>query len=361
MVPTRSLCRLAAAALTVALALSEIPPLQAQEDAPLRDFDTLPAAKPDPGAPAATGIVELSVIVPPAPEGKPPVPEGYTPPPPDLSQPARFLFGAQPGPAPLPARSLGAYSRGCLAGGVALPVDGATWQVMRLSRNRNWGHPALIAYLERLAADAPALGWNGLLVGDLAQPRGGPMLTGHASHQIGLDGDIWLTPMPDRTLSPDEREEMSAVSMLKDAGMSVDAEIWTDAHARLIARAASDPELERIFVHPAIKRALCDYAGDDPAAADWLRHVRPWYGHHYHFHVRLKCPEGQTGCRNQAPPPPGSGCGPELAWWFTDAPYKPKPGKPSEPKETMLPDLPPACRTVLLASPPAPAAEAAPE
>ena len=85
------------------------------------------------------------------------------------------------------------------------------------------------------------------------------------------------------------------------------------------------------------------------ALADWLRHVRPWYGHHYHFHVRLKCPEGQSGCRNQAPPPPGSGCGAELAWWFTDAPYKPKPGKPSKPAETMLPDLPAACRTVLLA------------
>ena len=40
--------------------------------------------------------------------------------------------------------------------------------------------------------------WPGLLVGDISQPRGGPMLTGHASHQLGLDADIWLTPMPDR-------------------------------------------------------------------------------------------------------------------------------------------------------------------
>jgi penicillin-insensitive murein endopeptidase len=347
MVPPSSICRTAAAALM--MAVSAAVPLRAQEDAPLRAVETVPAAKPDPAAPAPAGIVELAAIVPPTPVEKPAVPDGYVAPPPDLSQPARFLFGAEAAPAPLPARSFGAYARGCLAGAVALPVDGATWQVMRLSRNRNWGHPKLVAYLERLAADAPGLGWSGLLVGDMAQPRGGPMLTGHASHQIGLDADIWLTPMPDHTLSPDEREAMSAVSMLKDAGMTVDPEIWTDARARLIARAASDPELERIFVHPAIKRALCDFAGDDPAAADWLRHVRPWYGHHYHFHVRLKCPEGQSGCRNQAPPPPGSGCGAELAWWFTDAPYKPKPGKPSQPTETMLPDLPAACRTVLLA------------
>ena len=39
-------------------------------------------------------------------------------------------------------RSIGYYTHGCLAGGVALPINGPTWQVMRLSRNRNWGHPA---------------------------------------------------------------------------------------------------------------------------------------------------------------------------------------------------------------------------
>src|SRR4029079_16921203 len=105
------------------------------------------------------------------------------------------------------ARSFGTYARGCLAGATALPVNGSAWQVMRLSRNRNWGHPKLIALLERLADDAKEKdGWNGLMVGDISQPRGGPMASGHASHQIGLDADIWLTPMPDHTLSRAERE-----------------------------------------------------------------------------------------------------------------------------------------------------------
>jgi penicillin-insensitive murein endopeptidase len=116
-----------------------------------------------------------------------------------LNTPAKELFGAKKAPADLRARAIGFYSRGCLAGGTALPINGATWQVMRLSRNRNWGHPNLIAFLERLSAQVPKVaGWRGLLVGDLAQPRGGPMLTGHASHQLGLDADIWLTPMPER-------------------------------------------------------------------------------------------------------------------------------------------------------------------
>ncbi len=114
---------------------------------------------------------------------------------------AKDLFGAKQEPAPLQSRAIGTYARGCLAGAAPLAINGPAWQVMRLSRNRNWGHPSLIALVERLAGDARGDGWNGLLVGDLAQPRGGPMLTGHSSHQIGLDADIWLTPMPNRMLT----------------------------------------------------------------------------------------------------------------------------------------------------------------
>ena len=55
--------------------------------------------------------------------------------------PAKKLFASKRSPADLKARSIGFYSRGCLAGGVALPINGPAWQVMRLSRNRNWGHP----------------------------------------------------------------------------------------------------------------------------------------------------------------------------------------------------------------------------
>src|SRR5215475_6016150 len=129
--------------------------------------------------------------------------------------PAKELFGAAKTPAPMAARSIGFYAKGCLAGAKALPIDGPAWQAMRLSRNRNWGHPELIGVVEKLAVDARQHdGWPGLLVGDISQPRGGPMLTGHASHQVGLDADIWLTPMPDRRLSEKEREDLSATSML---------------------------------------------------------------------------------------------------------------------------------------------------
>jgi penicillin-insensitive murein endopeptidase len=260
--------------------------------------------------------------------------------------PARDLFGQAATPAPLAARAIGSYAKGCLAGAVPLAVDGPTWQVMRLSRNRNWGHPDLIRLLERLSADARADGWNGLLVGDLAQPRGGPMTSGHSSHQIGLDADIWLTPMPNRTLSRTEREEMSAVSMLKPDSRYVDPALFTPAHAGVIRRAAKYPETARIFVHPGIKKALCESAGSDRA---WLRKVRPWWGHHYHFHIRIACPAGSVGCSDQDAPPPGDGCGSELDWWLSDEPWVPKPGAPppAPAKPLTMADLPGECRVVL--------------
>jgi penicillin-insensitive murein endopeptidase len=265
----------------------------------------------------------------------------------DPATPAKELFGRKPGPAPLASRALGFYAQGCLAGAKALPVNGPTWQVMRLSRNRNWAHPKMVEFLEKLAEKGPKLGWNGLLVGDMSQPRGGPMLTGHASHQVGLDADIWLTPMPERELTRTEREEMSAVNVVAENKKDVNA-AWTPKHMAIIKAAAEAPEVERIFVNAAIKKQLCRAAGTDRA---WLSKVRPMYEHNYHFHVRIKCPGGNAECKPQDPPPPGDGCGKELDYWFSDAVLHPKPpAVPPKPKPPLkLADLPAACRQVLLA------------
>ena len=274
-------------------------------------------------------------------------------------QPAKQLFGSAKLPAVLPSKAIGFYSKGCLAGGIAIPTDGPTWQAMRLSRNRRWGHPDLIRLVEKLSREAAAQdGWPGLLVGDIAQPRGGPMLSGHASHQVGLDADVWLTPMPDRKLSAAERESLSATSMLRKNSLHVDDRVWTPAHARLLMRAASYPEVERIFIHPGIKKKLCDTWQGSRAN---MGKLRPYYGHHYHFHIRIKCPPGGDGCRDQAPPPAGSGCDQSLAWWFTDEPWAPaKPKKDDKPKpkkrDIRLSDLPSACKMVLAA--PGPGSEA---
>src|SRR3981081_2763027 len=127
---------------------------------------------------------------------------------------AKELFGRKILPAAMPTRVVGFYAKGCIAGAEALPINGETWQVMRLSRNRNFAHPDLVALLKRLSVKAHKdAGWPGILVGDMSQPRGGPMITGHASHQVGLESDTWLPPGPNRRLSREEREEMSAGMM----------------------------------------------------------------------------------------------------------------------------------------------------
>ncbi|PWC28133.1 penicillin-insensitive murein endopeptidase [Teichococcus aestuarii] len=245
-------------------------------------------------------------------------------------------------PAAGPPRIAGGYGLGCIAGAVALPADGPGWQVVRLSRNRFWGHPDLIAYLRGLGARAQAAGLPPFWVGDLGQPRGGPMPWGHASHQIGLDADIWLELRPKPALPPAARERIEVPSVVREDGMRVDPARFTPAHALLIRLAAEHPAVDRIFVNPAIKQALCEAM---PGAA-WLRRVRPWRGHDSHFHIRLRCPDGQPGCQPQAPVPPGDGCDSSLAWWFTPEARQPapRPGKPAPP-----PALPAACTGILAA------------
>jgi penicillin-insensitive murein DD-endopeptidase len=195
----------------------------------------------------------------------------------DPKTPAKELFGRKVAPTTGPSHVVGFYASGCLDGAAALPINGPAWQVMRLSRNRNWGHPELIGFLEGLGTRVAKAGtWRGLLVGDMSQPRGGPMITGHASHQVGLDADIWLTPMPPRKLTRAEREEMSATMVVAADRRDVDPAVWTPGHLAVIKAAALDPLVERIFVNPTIKKAMCREAGSDRA---WLTKVRPYWGH----------------------------------------------------------------------------------
>jgi penicillin-insensitive murein endopeptidase len=264
----------------------------------------------------------------------------------DPSLPAKQLFGRETKPTQGPSKVIGFYAKGCLAGARRLPYDGPSWQVMRPSRNRNWGHPVLIDFIERVSRKLRDAGiWPGFLVGDMAQPRGGPMITGHASHQIGLDADIWLTPMPERRLTREEREDMSATNVVRKDRRDVDYSRWTPAHMALIKGIAQQPEVQRMFVNPAIKKAICRDAQGDRS---WLAKVRPMYGHDYHTHIRLACPAGESECRHQAPVPEGDSCDASLAWWFKDSVLHPRPNPHYRPKPGItMAALPSDCRAVL--------------
>ena len=265
------------------------------------------------------------------------------------SKPAMVLFSEKQLPSLGRAMAIGYYPRGCLQGGVELPTTGPTWQVMRVSRNRKWGHPELVQFLERFAPlAAEATGWKGILIGDMAQPRGGPLPFGHKSHQIGLDVDIWFMPMPDRVLSAKERENISAPNLVAADGKHINDKIWSSADIAFIRTAAEQPEVERVLVNAAIKKELC--RGKSTKDRSWMSKVRPWYGHADHIHVRLKCPADLPNCRTQPAVPAGNGCDKSLNHWFADwilhlkiPDVSPSPSA----KGLTLKDLPPACAAVL--------------
>jgi penicillin-insensitive murein endopeptidase len=236
------------------------------------------------------------------------------------------------------AKSIGGAAAGCLQGAAALPADGDGYQVLRLKRNRFYGHPRTIRFVQQLAAAAHAEGIDGILVGDLAQPRGGPMPSGHGSHQNGLDVDIWFRLAP-QGLNPDEREAPDPVSMVRNNHINPAA--WKPAQARLLELAARRPEVDRIFVNPAIKSHLCHTLR--PEQRDWLHTLRPWWGHNEHFHVRLACTEGDPTCEPQRPVPDGDGCGVEVDSWLAQNTIL-----PDKPVHRTSPTLPAACAGLLV-------------
>ncbi len=270
---------------------------------------------------------------------------------------ANDLFVAKDQPSQQAATPIGSYARGCAAGNVELPESGPTWQAMRLSRDRNFGQPVLVEYLIDLSKAVRQAGWNGIYIGDLSQPRGGPMDSGHASHQTGLEADIWFLPPGRLDLTVQQREELSSISLRSDDQKSVSAN-WNPSYREVLKAAASDPRVDRIFVAAAIKIELCRTA--KPADKKWLQKIRPEANHQYHMHVRLKCPKGAGLCDTQKPTVSelskgGDGCDETLAYWVSNAYlHPPKPTTPTtpaprkkHPREFTMTDLPAQCANVL--------------
>jgi penicillin-insensitive murein endopeptidase len=207
---------------------------------------------------------------------------------------------------------------------------------VRTSRNRHWGHPATIAFVRDLAAAAQKAGLAILYIGDMSQPRGGPMPYGHASHQTGMDVDVWFNLAPKPTVEPPAAREAIALPSLVLAGPPprVDRTSFQPGHPTLMRLAATHPAVDRVLVNPAIKQHLCETLGPDRA---WLRKLRPWWGHDAHMHVHLACPPGSHTCRDPPLIAPGDGCDATLAWWFSQPPVPA--ARPSAPR----PELPAAC------------------
>ena len=235
-------------------------------------------------------------------------------------------------------QSIGAFANGCIVGAQPLPLQADTYQVMRTDQRRYFGHPDLVQFIQRLGNQVQQHGMGTMLIGDMGMPAGGRFNGGHASHQSGLDVDIFLQ-LPKVRWSSAQLLKPQALDLVAADGKRVVPTLWKPEIGQLIKLAAEDKEVTRIFVNPAIKQQLCLEAGSD---RDWLRKVRPWFQHRAHMHVRLKCPANSLECEEQASPPAGDGCGAELQSWFEP----PKPGTTKPVKKTP-PPLPPSCQALL--------------
>jgi penicillin-insensitive murein endopeptidase len=236
---------------------------------------------------------------------------------------------------------IGTYAAGCLSGAVPIPADGVGYASMRPSRHRLYAHASMRTYLEDLGHRLADLKMPLLLIGDVGPARGGPMLSGHNSHQIGLDADLWLR-MSFKRPTRAQRESWGAPSFV--AHRKKLKKNWGSTQVKLISLAADSPLVNRIFVSPPIKRYFCEHE----ATAPWLYKLRPWWGHEEHVHVRLDCPTGSTTCVPQpALNSSDNGCGNELTWWFSeeaDAQWK-KLASDKSPRQ--FPELPAACAEML--------------
>jgi len=237
--------------------------------------------------------------------------------------------------------AIGGPSNGCIAGAESLPATGTGFVSIRRHRNRHYGHSETIRLIEDLGRAIAMRNGRYVMIGDLAQPRGGRMSSSHVSHQNGLDADIWLTLVD----SPAEAvraapEGQDPPSMLTSDGLALSERFGPD-QLFLIRTAAADPAVDRILVNPGIKRGLCRQEHN----AAWLRKLRPWWGHDAHMHVRLKCPPGSPHCRQQPSVPAGSGCGAELAWWFSPEARTPSSASSSKPRAAPKP--PAQCQVLL--------------
>lgn len=235
------------------------------------------------------------------------------------------------------AQAVGGFANGCIIGAHPLPLNSPDYQVMRTDQRRYFGHPDLLAFIQRLSSQANQKALGTVLIGDMAMPAGGRFSSGHASHQSGLDVDIWLQ-LPRQRWSAQQLLKPQPIDLVSGDGKQVVDRQWQPQIESLIKMAAQDSEVTRIFVNPAIKQRLCQDAGADRG---WLHKVRPWFGHRAHMHVRLRCPAGSLECLDQDAPPVGDGCGAELASWF-------KPHQPNaNPVKKEPPPLPPTCQALL--------------
>jgi penicillin-insensitive murein endopeptidase len=248
-------------------------------------------------------------------------------------------------PASGAAESIGSPGAGCLRGAVKLNEDAMGVYLMRPQRGRSYGHPHLVQLIQTVGREFANKKAPPILIGDIGQPKGGPTMSAHASHQNGLDIDIWYFRPKSwigRRVSLKQRAKLSAVGMVDKKHLKVN-DLFESNQVELLRAFAEKPEVDRILVNFSIKRYLCLNHSKEA----WIRKIRPWFGHDSHFHLRLKCDAKDISCKNGEDIPHGNGCDSSLDWWWSDEARQEEKKNFEKQSAPVMPTLPSQCDSVL--------------
>lgn len=205
----------------------------------------------------------------------------------------------------------GFYSKGSLRSACSMSQESKGLYHLFHLRKRFYGSDGLIGIIESAAAEMsirfPNL--DRLQVGDLSAEQGG-FITGHASHQNGLDVDLAY-------YRNDHREQIDPIgqkgfdeSFVFKGRVSPNFDVARNWE--VIKLFYDSGRLNRIFVDEKIKEAICLYAdsiGEIRTREETLKRLRPYPNHDDHMHVRITCPKESMKCESQEPIQDlGSGC-----------------------------------------------------
>jgi penicillin-insensitive murein endopeptidase len=203
-------------------------------------------------------------------------------------------------------QAIGFYSNGRLHAASSLAMDGPGYMHFNVERNRHYGTAGLITLLESAAAEIREKRPEGerLQIGDIAAEHGG-VVSGHVSHQNGLDADLIYFRL-------DHLEAWASGDHFVTPKGTLSDNFDTERNFELIHILVASGRVNRIFMDPVIKKGFCSYAaahGGINSAADTLRRMSPYPNHQDHMHVRLTCPPTSPQCQAQTPEvPAGDGC-----------------------------------------------------
>lgn len=212
--------------------------------------------------------------------------------------------------------SAGFYSSGCLLGALEISESGKGFQLLKPERRRNFTHPETKKLFTHVMAKHFEKHGNYYLTGDFSLSQGGPTLSGHSSHQNGLDIDIFF----DSTKSVLSRNALKIhkIDSYLLNNEKINLKKWNKPLEELIVMFAKDERVDRLFIHPKFKQLFCEKRYELKLSEKDLIKIRPWYGHDEHIHVRLSCPADSPNCVKQPIPQEKETCGKDLNWWFTD-------------------------------------------